>query len=184
MSTSAHRFVFAPPLLAGLCALLFTACTTAPPKAAPKTMSPEPSFVQAGDSGNTLEDLLAAHRVYLGLSRSDQSRRLDDLMTLPARPDRNLRLAFLLGMMGGAEQLLRAQALSDEVLAANGEPAARLRPLALLWSRHCQALLDAEARLQRQGQQLRDTQRRADGLAQQLDQLKAIEASTARQPPR
>ncbi|MDY0748445.1 hypothetical protein SNE35_28355 [Paucibacter sp. R3-3] len=92
-------------------------------------------------------------------------------------PGAATRLALALMTSHATGELVRAQALLDQVLRDPTPEAAAWKPLARLLADSLaeQRRLDDQA--ERQGQQLRDLQRRLDAANEKLEALKAIERS-------
>lgn len=89
---------------------------------------------------------------------------------------RQMQLALALVMTGLPSDLVRAQALVSRV-AENPNADASLRPLARLLASQYGNQRRAEELIERQGQQLRDTQRRVDQLNDRLEAMRAVERS-------
>ena len=102
--------------------------------------------------------------------------RFTDLST----PDDQLRLALALAQTRQLYDLVRAQELLQRVLANSGEPARQLHPLARLLAARFAEQRRVEDQLDRQGQQLREAQRRLEQTNDKLEALKEIERSLAR----
>ena len=92
-----------------------------------------------------------------------------------------LQLSLVLSQLRQLPELLRAQELLARVL---GNPeAAPLHPLARLLASRYVEQRRLEEQIERQAQQLRDTQRRLDQTNDRLEALKAIERSLVSRPP-
>jgi len=102
----------------------------------------------------------------------------------PARqPADDLQLALALGQTRVPTDLVRAQGLLQRVLANNQEEIRLLHPLARLISARYAEQKRVEDLLDKQNQQLRDSQRRIDQLNDRLEAMRAIERSlTSRNP--
>lgn len=99
-----------------------------------------------------------------------------------ATPDDQLRLAMALIQTRQLYDLVRGQDLLQRVL-ANGSAEARvLHPLARLLATRYAEQRRVEDQLDRQGQQLRETQRRLDQTSDRLEALKEIERSLTPRP--
>ena len=110
--------------------------------------------------------------------------RLSDL-TDPARQAADdLQLALALGQTRVPGDLVRAQGLLQRVLANPQEEVRMLHPLARLVSARYAEQKRVEDLVDRQNQQLRDSQRRIDQLNDRLEAMRAIERSlTSRTTP-
>ena len=96
-------------------------------------------------------------------------------------PSAQLQLSLALSQLRQLPELLRAQELLARVL---GNPeAAPLHPLARLLASRYVEQRRLEEQIERQAQQLRDTQRRLDQTNDRLEALKAIERSLVSRPP-
>ena len=187
------------PLLALGAVLAGCATTTPPPPPAPTppvAMSiavPAASTVQAGPGEARSNDADTHHTpVALLLTQTDRVLKLPpaeltkEIARLgeaeDATPETPLLLATALAQTRQAVDTARALGLVQRVL-GNTSPAAQpLHPLARL----LEALLLQQRRLEdqldRQAQQLRDTQRRNDQLSERLEAVRAIERSLSTRP--
>lgn len=102
--------------------------------------------------------------------------RFTDLST----PEDQLRLALALVQTRQLYDLVRAQELLQRVLGNNGSRARQLHPLARLLAARFAEQRRVEDQLDRQGQQLRDAQRRLEQTNDKLEALKEIERSLSR----
>ena len=130
-------------------------------------------------SGMTLRMLAYAERVRLMQppELTQETGRLGDA----ASPETQLQLSLVLAQLRQLPELIRAQELLARVLGnADAQP---LHPLARLLASRYAEQRRLEEQLDKQGQQLRDAQRRLDQTNERLEALKAIERSlTSRQP--
>jgi hypothetical protein len=105
----------------------------------------------------------------------------------PADPNRqpadDLQLALALGQTRAPADLARAQGLLQRVLANNQEEVRMLHPLARLIGARYAEQKRVEDQLERQNQQLRDSQRRIDQLNERLEAMRAIERSLTSRTP-
>lgn len=99
-----------------------------------------------------------------------------------AAPADQLRLAIALVQTRQLYDLARAQDLLQKVLANNEAEVQKLHPLARLLAARYAEQRRAEDLLDRQGQQLRDTQRRLEQTNEKLEALKEIERSLTSRP--
>jgi hypothetical protein len=108
---------------------------------------------------------------------SQEIARLGDIKT----PVDQLQLSIALGQVRQLPELIRAQDLLVRVL---GNPdAAPLHPLARLLASRYGEQRRLEEQLEKQAQQLRDTQRKLDQTNERLEALKAIERSLGSRQP-
>ena len=202
----------APGLLLAACALV-TGCTlpsasTAPPAPPPPpapapVASPAPAAapairpveaepqapatqMQPRAAGPLASMLSHADRVR-GLSAADLSAevaRLNEAATAaPTDPTLQMQQALALAQTRNTPDLVRALGLVQRVAADNSDTGRALQPLARLLVTRLQEQRRAEDERDRQGQQLRDAQRRIDQLNDRLEALRAIERSFGRPAP-
>jgi hypothetical protein len=125
-------------------------------------------------------DLLAPQLAYADRIRNLQGNELaQEIARLgePVTPNDQLRLAMALVQTKQLYDLVRAQDLLQRVLNNSGSDARALQPLARLLASRFAEQRRVEDQLDRQGQQLRDTQRRLDQTNDKLEALKEIERS-------
>jgi hypothetical protein len=130
-------------------------------------------------SGMTLRMLAYAERVRLMQppELTQETGRLGDA----ASPEAQLQLSLVLAQLRQLPELIRAQELLARVLGnADAQP---LHPLARLLASRYAEQRRLEEQLDKQGQQLRDAQRRLDQTNERLEALKAIERSLTSRPP-
>ncbi|RYX97125.1 MAG: hypothetical protein EOO28_05080 [Comamonadaceae bacterium] len=171
-------------LAAGAC--LMAACTTAQPQTepAPVAIAPAPPpVVEAPPPAPIIVQatpVVAPVLVYADRIRSLQGNelnaeisRLNDA-TLPAD---QMRLAIALSQTRQLYDLVRAQELLQRIQANASEEGQRFHSLARLYGARLAEQRRVEDLLDRQGQQLRDTQRRLNETNEKLEALKEIERS-------
>lgn len=143
--------------------------------------APAPSVPEPSPATITVQALLHADRVR-GLPQPDLANEVARLATAPATPLVQVQLALTLMQTRSAVDNLRAGQVLQRVLAQDAPDARALHPLC----RQLLAQLSEQKRLEdlneRQAQQLRESQRRADQLADRLDALRAIERARPRMP--
>lgn len=96
-------------------------------------------------------------------------------------PVEQLQLSFALSQLRQLPELIRAQELLARVL-GNAEAEA-LHPLARLLASRYSELRRLGEQLDKQAQQIRDSQRRLEQANERLEALKAIERSLVSRPP-
>lgn len=101
----------------------------------------------------------------------------------PGGPGAVLEFALALGQTRNPGDTVRALGLLDPLLKSNDPQLAPYQPLARLLATRYQEQRRLEDHVERQNQQLRDSQRRQEQLSQQLEALKAIERSLQRANP-
>ncbi|GGC96113.1 hypothetical protein [Undibacterium terreum] len=163
------------PVLLVLLATTLTACKTPPQVSEPAPVVAASLPAPAPLAVNETEDLLAYYQRTRLLPQTDLPRMLADLNVLARNPHRDVQRAIILGFMRGNGDLARAQAVLDGVVKSSDADAEHIKPLAyFLYTNYAEwRRLDEAA--DKQGQQLKDAQRRADQLSQKLEDLKAIE---------
>ena len=97
-------------------------------------------------------------------------------------PTRLMRQAVALALTRTPINTIRAQSLLQRVTAQQSEEAQALHPLARLLLAQFSENRRVEEQLERQGQQLRDAQRRIDLLNERLEAVRAIERSLPSRP--
>jgi hypothetical protein len=150
----------------------------APAPAPVPARSPQPP--ESDLAAPVLSALMHADRVR-GLAEPELAQEVARLSAEPQTPLLQVELALTLMQSRAALNAIRAGQLLQRVLAQDAADARPLHPLC----RHLLAQLAEQKRLEdqaeRQAQQLRDAQRRADQLAERLDAIRAIERA---RPPR
>ena len=123
---------------------------------------------------------------YLALSRmsaAEFGRERHAVAVLPKTPSTQLRQAMILGHPRGQQDLPRASVLLDGILKSNDPAAVGLSPLARLLADNYGERQRLEAQLERQGLQMKESQRKVNELQEKLDALADIER-TLPTPPR
>lgn len=168
-------------------ALLLAGCVTppdpasAPPPAAPAASAPASVASAASaaeglpqpDAEATLSLLLAYHQTLRGLGPAELARELAELNGREASAELSLRKAMVLGLSRNPADLALVQLHLDSAAAA--APDARLRQFARVLGTHVAEQRRLADSLDRLGRQLKDSQRRNEQMAEQLEALKAIE---------
>lgn len=171
------------------CCLAACSAVSEPPKAvatAPVPVEPQapverPPVVVLARTPEILAPVLA----YADRIRSLQGNELAQEITRlgdAAAPEDQLRLAMALIQTRQLYDLARAQDLLQRVISNQGSDARPLHPLARLLATRFAEQRRIEDQLDRQGQQLRDTQRRLDQTNDKLEALKEIERSLTSRP--
>lgn len=148
----------------------------APPAPAP-TPAPAPAIEAA-------EVLAYADRVR-ALPPADLAQEVARLGEPPEAPVQALQQAVALAQTRVPANTARAQSLVQRVLAQTGAQAQALQPLARLLAAQINQQVEArrlEEQVERQNQQLRDSQRRIDVLNDRLEAVRAIERSLPSRP--
>ena len=122
---------------------------------------------------------------YQGLSRlsgAELGRERMVLVAVPQTPYTQVRLAMLLGHPRIQQDLGKGLALLDSVLKSSDPAAVPFHPLARQVADNYQERLKLESQLDRQGQQLKESQRKASELQDKLDSLADIERTLTPRP--
>jgi len=151
----------------------------APPPPAPPPPPPEPDPAALADAA--ARRLLAFSDRLRELAPAEIAREQVRLGETPDDPASQLELALLLGQSRSNGDLPRALTLLEPLT----RPAAKApwQSLARLLYGRLAEQRRLEEQIERQGQQLRDQQRRLEQLGSQLEALKAIERSLSARPP-
>jgi len=131
------------------CALLLSACASLPPG--------DGVVLRAVDLQETAAYSQALHR----MTPQEMGRERQQLMAQPVTPETQIRLAMLLGYPRGPQDLSRAITMLDAVLKSSDPAAVSLHPLAYLLLDNYAERQKLHMQLDRQGQQLKEAQRRA-----------------------
>jgi len=125
---------------------------------------------------------LAYYQMLARMSPAELGRERSVLAALPPTPNTQLRMAMLLGHPRGPGELGKAIALLDGVLKANDPAAVSLHPLARLLADNYLDRQKQEVQLERQGIQLKDSQKKAADLQEKIDGLADIERTLPQRP--
>lgn len=152
-----------PPLALALC-LLLAGCTNlgGPPR--------PPRFDGLGPLPP-----LAYNQMLAKMNNAELHRERTVLAALPKTPNTQLRMAMLFGHPRGPQDIGKALALLDGILKSNEAPAVSLHPLARLLTDNYLERQQQEGQLDRQGVQLKESQRKNTELQEKLDGLADIE---------
>ena len=121
------------------------------------------------------DDLLSYYRNSHQLSETELLRTFFALNAMPQNSYSDMQRAIILGCLRGPTDLLKAMALLDGILKSDDPQTQHLQPMATLLYANYSEWHRLDEALDKQAQQLRDTQKRVDQLNQKLDDLKAIE---------
>lgn len=144
--------------------LAIAGCTTAP-------LAKKPIRVDE----TTPEAALSYNQGLSKISAAELGRERMVLSAVPQTPFTQVRMAMLLGHPRVQQDLGKALALLDNVLKSNDPAAVPFHPLARLLSDNYIERAKLENQLDKQGQQLKDSQRKASELQEKLDSLADIE---------
>src|SRR5574343_977269 len=122
---------------------------------------------------------------YQGLSRlsgAELGRERMVLVAVPQTPYTQVRLAMLLGHPRVQQDLGKGLSLLDSVLKSSDPAAIAFHPLARAVADNYLERTKLDGQLEKQGQQLKDSQRRATELQEKLDSLADIERTLTPRP--
>jgi hypothetical protein len=160
-------------------ATLLTACAGHPPvPAVPNTVNVAPT--PSDDSGQP--SALAYYQSLQRMSPTQLSRERAMLAALPQSAGIQLRMAMLLGHPRGQPDLAKALSLLDAVLKSVDPVAVGLQPLARLLVDNYGERQRLETLLEKQGLQLKESQRKAIELQEKIDGLADIERTLPQRP--
>jgi len=151
--------------------LVVAGCTTPPTKKAARQDETTPE---------------AALVYYHGLSRmtpAELGRERMVLTAVPQTPYTQVRMAMLLGHPRVQQDLGKALSLLDSVLKSSDPAAIVFHPLARAVADNYLERTKLDGQLEKQGQQLKDSQRKATELQEKLDSLADIERTLTPRPP-
>ena len=120
----------------------------------------------------------SALQYYQGLGKmsgAELGRERMVLVAVPQTPYTQVRMAMLLGHPRGQHDLTKALGLLDAVLKSNDPVAVPFHPLARQVADNYLERLRLEGQLDKQGQQLKESQRKAAELQDKLDSVADIE---------
>jgi hypothetical protein len=104
------------------------------------------------------------------------------LAALPANPNNQVRMAMVLGHPRGPQELPKAIALLDGVLKSTDPSAVALQPLARLMIDNYIERQRQDVWSDKQGQQLKESQRKVIELQEKIDSLADIERTLPQRP--
>lgn len=125
---------------------------------------------------------LGYYQMLSRMSPAELGRERSVLMALPPTPNQQLRLAILLAYPRAPQDLGKAIALLEGILKANDPASASLHPLARLLADNYLERQRQELQLERQGGQLRESQKKAAELQEKIDGLADIERTLLPRP--
>ncbi len=172
-----------PMLAVGLSLLALTTflggcASDSPVTAAPASVQAAPNL---GDDGGQAS-ALAYYQSLQRMSAAQLGRERAMLAAVPQSPGIQLRMAMLLGNPRGQPDLAKALNLLDAVLKSSDPVAVGLQPLARLLADNFGERQKLEIQFDKQGQQLKDSQRKAAELQEKIDNLADIERTLPQRP--
>ena len=118
---------------------------------------------------------LAYYQLLAKMSPAELGRERAVLAALPATPNTQLRQAMLAGHPRAPQELGKALTLLDGILKSGDPTALSLQPLARLLADNYLERQKLDAQLERQGLQLKESQRKSAELQEKIDGLADIE---------
>lgn len=171
-------------LLSLLACLALCACALEPAPPAPPAPEPaavaEPEPEAAPAPVDDIAPMLAYQQALRRMGPAELARELHSQNTQPKGARQAMRVALVL--MQNRSDLVRAQALLDNLAGAPGPEAQALGPLARLLAAHCAELRRMGEHNDKLAAQLKDSQRRNEQLSEMLEGLKAIERTLPARP--
>jgi len=150
--------------------------------AAPRPMC-EPARADPDAADLATRRVLAYAERVRPMTAADLGKELNRIGDPAGNPGGTLELVVVLGHTRNPADTGRALGLLDAVLRSNAPDAAPWQPIARLLSARFAEQRRVEEQIDRQNNQLRDSQRRIDQLNSQLEALKQIERSLNSRPP-
>jgi len=154
-----------------LCAAMLGGCTALPAVKKP-----------ARSDETTPEAALVYYHGLARMTPAELGRERSILVAVPQTPYTQVRMAMLLGHPRVLQDLGKALALLDSVLKSSDPAAVPFHPLARQVADNYLERQKLEGQLDRQGQQLKDSQRKTSELQDKLDSLADIERTLTPRP--
>ncbi|MGA9394634.1 MAG: permease [Azonexus sp.] len=144
----------------------------APTVVMPATVSEEGSAVAVLNYYQTLQRMTPAQI----------NRERSFLAALPATPNTQVRMAMILGHSRGQQDFTKALSLLEAVLKSSEADAVSLHPLARLLAENFGERQKLEGQVEKQSQQLKESQRKTAELQEKIDELADIERTLPQRP--
>ena len=163
---------------ATLLVILLGACSTVPPTvvAPPAIVAP----VVVSENSNVVA--LNYYQILQRMTPAQISRERAQLAALPPTSINQVRMAMVLGLAHGPQELTKALGLLDGVLKSTELDAVSLHPLARLLAENYGERQKLEAQVEKQEQQLKESRRKAAELQEKIDELADIERTLPQRP--
>jgi len=172
----------AEPLIGALLIALtlqLSGCASKPPEESlVQSEVPEPAPVSAPLPMSPL----SYYQLLSRMTPAELGRERMVLAALPRTPNTQLRQAMLFGYPRAPQDIARAMAQLDSVLKSTDPAAIDLQPLARLLADSYAERLKMEVHVDRQGQQLKESQRKVVELQEKIDGLADIERTLPQRP--
>jgi hypothetical protein len=174
------RFTAAARIPIAALLMLLAGCTATPPTATPSAAMPATPAAVSDDAGAL--PALAYYQMLQRMTPAQINRERLVLAALPSTPNTQVRTAMVLGHPRGQQDLTKALALLEGVLKSTDPAALGLHPLARLLADNFAERQKLETQLEKQGQQLKESQRKAVELQEKIDSLAEIERTLPQRP--
>ena len=174
------RFTAATRVSVTALLMLLAGCAATPPAATQSALTPATPAAVSDDAGAL--PVLAYYQMLQRMTPAQINRERQVLAALPPTPNNQVRTAMVLGHPRGQQDFTRALALLEGVLKSADPAAAGLHPLARLLADNYMERQKLETQLEKQGQQLKDSQRKAVELQEKIDSLAEIERTLPQRP--
>lgn len=174
------RFTAATRVSVTALLMLLAGCAATPPAATQSALTPATPAAVSDDAGAL--PALAYYQMLQRMTPAQINRERQVLAALPPTPNNQVRTAMVLGHPRGQQDVTRALALLEGVLKSADPAAAGLHPLARLLADNYMERQKLETQLEKQGQQLKDSQRKAVELQEKIDSLAEIERTLPQRP--
>lgn len=157
-------------------AVLMAGCAATPPAVPPAA----PPVTASEDAGPL--PTLAYYQMLQRMTPAQVNRERMVLAALPPTPNTQVRTAMVLGHPRGQQDFTKALALLEGVLKSTDPGSVSLHPLARLLADNYSERQKLETQLEKQGQQLKDSQRKTVELQEKIDELADIERTLPQRP--
>lgn len=165
--------------LAVIMSLVLSGCALNPPEESP--VQPEIEVPISSPMPSPMSPL-SYYQLLSRMTPAELGRERMVLAALPRSPNTQVRLAMLFGYPRAQQDMPRAMTQLDSVLKSNDPAAVALHPLARLLADNYAERQKMDAHLERQGQQLKESQRKAVELQEKIDDLADIERILPQRP--
>jgi hypothetical protein len=174
------RFTAAARIPIAALLMLLAGCAATPPASTQSAATPAAPAVVSDDAA--VLPALAYYQMMQRMTPAQINRERLVLAALPPTPNTQVRTAMVLGHPRGQQDLTKALALLEGVLKSTDPAALGLHPLARLLADNYAERQKLDSQLEKQGQQLKDSQRKAVELQEKIDSLAEIERTLPQRP--
>jgi hypothetical protein len=174
------RFTAAARIPIAALLMLLAGCAATPPASTQSAVMPAAPAAASDDAA--VLPALAYYQMIQRMTPAQINRERLVLAALPPTPNTQVRTAMVLGHPRGQQDLTKALALLEGVLKSADPAALGLHPLARLLADNYAERQKLDSQLEKQGQQLKDSQRKAVELQEKIDSLAEIERTLPQRP--